>query len=357
MQRCASVSLLVALFMLCPRSSAGGLTAEVFANSVMRGTPVCTTSVANGFSASASSLCGHAHSAALLPGQYSIRLTGTLTAASASPQWYKITSTVGPTAMVRLWVDDHRLVDAWNPRSPPSPVPPAAPAGYSVVPSTNMPSEVGEFGGKGKVYGVGDDMSKCAVVCESLRAQGCVGWVYSAPSTCYMRRPAQGKSCPDSIVYAPLYAVYTRNASCTFPAGWKPAGKPPGPPGPPPAPDTPTTPGLSANVTLASSRPVFVRVDLRPMHAAHPVMLTLKWSSDPGAIPVQIPPAALAPTVSAEQQKRRALQEQASMGWNHWQRSSQLSLQALPQQFGVQLGVQHHDGTATYSQASKSQMI
>ena len=332
----------------------GGLTAEVFANSVMRGTPICTTIVQNGFSAAPRALCPRAAgSARLVPGQYSIRLTGTLTAAAPATRWYRVAATVGPTAMVRLWVDDHRLVDAWDPaaarRSPPSP-PPPPPPGYTVVPAANMPSNAGEFGGRGKVTGVKDNMAPCATACDSLRAEGCVGWVYaSAAGTCYMRRPAPGKSCPGSIVHAPSYAVYARNASCVFPAGWEPAGYKPPPPHTDP--DVPETPGLSSNVTLTSARPVFVRVDLRPMDAAEPVTLTLKWSSVPGATPVPVPAAALSPAVSDEQQKRRALQEQAATGWNHWQRSSQLAVQALPQQFGVQLSVQQPAGGAAYSGA------
>ena len=126
-----------------------GLTAQVYANSVMRGTPACTFTVQNGFKASAQSLCGPKHAAGLVPGQYSIRLTGMLTAAgaaSSAAQWHKFTSTVGPSAMVRLWVDDHRLVDAWDPKRHAAPGhAPAAPAGYSALQSTDMPASKNEF--------------------------------------------------------------------------------------------------------------------------------------------------------------------------------------------------------------------
>ena len=49
-------------------AAGGGLTAEVYANSVMRGVPVCAATVQNGFSLSAASLCGAAHAASLVPG-------------------------------------------------------------------------------------------------------------------------------------------------------------------------------------------------------------------------------------------------------------------------------------------------
>ena len=69
------VLIVAAALLACPlaAAAAGSLTAEVFANSVMRGTPVCTTTVANGFTATASSLCGPAHGASLVAGEYSIR--------------------------------------------------------------------------------------------------------------------------------------------------------------------------------------------------------------------------------------------------------------------------------------------
>jgi hypothetical protein len=93
-------------------AAASGLTAEIYANSVMRGTPACTMTVPNGWKAKTSTLCA---GTTLVPGEFSIRLTGTL-AAPGSPRWHNFTATVGTTAMVRLWVDDHRLVDAWHPR-------------------------------------------------------------------------------------------------------------------------------------------------------------------------------------------------------------------------------------------------
>jgi hypothetical protein len=91
------------------------LVEQIYANSVMRGTPVCRTVVPNGFRKAATALCGAANGGRLSPGEYSIRLTGTLSASSPQ-QWHNFSATVGPTALVRLWVDDHRLVDAWSPR-------------------------------------------------------------------------------------------------------------------------------------------------------------------------------------------------------------------------------------------------
>ena len=213
--------------------AASGLAAEVYANSVMRGVPTCTKTVGNGFSLDVASLCGPAHAAvSLVAGQYSIRLTGTLTTSAAAAKWYAFTSKVGPTSMVRLWIDDHRLVDAWDPNR------------HGHQPPT----------------------------------------------------------------------------------------------------DTPTTPGLMPNVTISSTRPVFVRVDLRPMNSTSPIEFTLNWSDEPGGALTPVPDSALSPAVSPVQQKRRHQQERASKGWNHWQRKSQVSIQSLPHQFGVALSVQNASG-------------
>ena len=208
--------------------SGSGLKVEVYANSVMRGTPVCTAVLPNGFRKDAASLCGAAGAGKLTPGEYSIRLTGTLSA--PGPQrWHNITATVGDTALVRLWVDDHRLVDAWSPRI------------------------------------AGDT-------------------------------------------------------------------------------DTPTTPGLLPNITMGSERPVFVRVDLRPMKADSPVQLALSWAAAPEAAPTLIPSELFKPQVSPQQAARRTLQEAAATGWNHWARRSQLAQIALPQQVGVELGIKNASG-------------
>eukprot|EP01052_Picozoa_sp_SAG31_P022936 SAG31_NODE_1852_length_7072_cov_12.649792_4_plen_521_part_00 len=115
---------------------------------------------------------------------------------------------------------------------------------------------------------------------------------------------------------------------------------------------------------MAAARPVFVRVDLRPM--AGPVEFTLSWTADPGSQPVAIPASALAPTVSTAQRRRRDLQESTATGWNHcriytlfyifiiyivhctgwshWQRHSQIAVQSLPHQFGISLSVQNASG-------------
>ena len=114
----------------------GGLTAEVYANSVMRGTPVCKAVLANGFRKDTASLCGAAGAGKLKPGEYSIRLTGTLSAPGPR-QWHRFSATVGQTALVRLWVDDHRLVDAWSPRTPGDTDTPATPG---LLPNVTMDS-------------------------------------------------------------------------------------------------------------------------------------------------------------------------------------------------------------------------
>jgi hypothetical protein len=123
-----------------------------------------------------------------------------------------------------------------------------------------MPDNAGEFNGSGKLVGP-ESLAECAARCDALERQGCVGWVYSpSANTCYMRKlqeGAAGGDCAAAIVPAPRYAVYTRNASCAFPPGWRPpGGGGGGGGGAAAAPDTPTTPGLLPNVTLSPDRPV-----------------------------------------------------------------------------------------------------
>jgi hypothetical protein len=100
---------------------------------------------------------------------------------------------------------------------------------------------------------------------------------------------------------------------------------------------SPSTPGLLPNVSLAISRPVFIRVDLRPW--SNRLAFRLDWTSSPDGTPAAIPPAALSPAVSPQQQQRRTLQERAATGWNQWVRSSNLAQVVLPQQVGVDLGI------------------
>lgn len=92
-----------------------GLKAEVYGNSVMRGTPKCVTTLPNGFSKSMDSLCDGV--AAEHVGIPSIRLTGTLTPPAAAATWYNFSAVVGEKAWVRLWIDDHRIVDQWSERA------------------------------------------------------------------------------------------------------------------------------------------------------------------------------------------------------------------------------------------------
>ena len=328
--------------------ASGGLTAEVFANSVMRGTPICKRTVPNGFSLQPEALCP-SWNGIFTPGEYSIRLTGTLSASGAA-RWHRFTTTVGPSAMVRLWVDDHRLVDAWEPRGGGSGggdhgvAAGAPPAGYALWSESNIPDNHNEFP-TGKIDSP-TSLEDCAKRCDELKSAGCIGFVAAErhatngiPATCYMRRlPSHAAGCSAAIQPAAAYAVYTRNSSCTFPAGWTPAGKHGS------SPDSPSTPALLPNVTMGSERPVFVRVDLRPMEREDPVTFSLGWTTDPTADTVPVPSSALSPTVSDAQAKRRKLQEAAGTGWSHWARRSQLAQIALPQQVGVQLGIRNASG-------------
>lgn len=351
--------LLAGLGAAAASGAATGLTAEIYANSVMRGAPVCTRVVPNGASfASPEELCP-GWNGIFMPGQLSIRLTGTLTAEGAA-KWHRFTTTVGPTALVRLWVDDHRIVDAWaRHRAASGALADAgaadvAPAGYALWEHANIPAQHSEFP-NGKVSNP-KSAQDCAARCDELKSS-CIGFVATpaegAPTACYMRKlvdPGTGAkaTCATAIKTAGTFSVYTRNSSCAFPQGWKPAG-PAIAPSPPVLPDSPATPALLPNVTMGSDRPVFIRVDLRPVidpddSTPTPITLALNYTTDPTAETTLIPNSALSPNVSTAQLKRRQLQETAGSGWNHWARRSQLDQIALPQQVGVQLGIQNASG-------------
>eukprot|EP00041_Stephanoeca_diplocostata_P027809 m.773154 g.773154 ORF g.773154 m.773154 type:complete len:245 (-) comp23249_c0_seq2:850-1584(-) len=101
---------------------ATGFTAEVFGNVVMRGTPRCKSVVPNGFVVkNLLDICtgdsGYKPShdtQPLDPLLTSIRLTGTLTPTTSDAQWHNFTVTTTESAWLRVWVDDHRIVDQWS---------------------------------------------------------------------------------------------------------------------------------------------------------------------------------------------------------------------------------------------------
>ena len=79
-----------------------------------RGIPRCNITLANGFSAALPSLCP-----ALLDqpvpssDSVSLRVTGSLTPSGQG--WRRFGVLTSPWAWLRLWVDDHRLIDEWSP--------------------------------------------------------------------------------------------------------------------------------------------------------------------------------------------------------------------------------------------------
>ena len=91
---------------------ASGLHAELFGNSVMRGAPRCNLTLTNSFNITLLAAC--AAMTGVQPEEVSMRITATLTAEQASSEWYRFAVGVGSSAWVRLWVDDHRLVDQWS---------------------------------------------------------------------------------------------------------------------------------------------------------------------------------------------------------------------------------------------------
>lgn len=91
-----------------------GLNVQFYANPVMRGSPVCTHTLANGFNVSLASICP---GSTLDPTLTSMRVTGTL-APPTGVDWKRFAMLTGASSWVRLWVDDHRIVDHWADNSP-----------------------------------------------------------------------------------------------------------------------------------------------------------------------------------------------------------------------------------------------
>ena len=91
------------------------LRVEVYANSVSRGVPRCNTTLPNdGAQRALRELCPALRDTPAA--SVSVRITGTLTAAAEQngSRWYRFGIRATSTTWTRLWVDDHRLVDAWG---------------------------------------------------------------------------------------------------------------------------------------------------------------------------------------------------------------------------------------------------
>ena len=100
---CAKAALAAtAAIIACTPGATATFTVEVFGNSVMRGTPRCTVTLANGFNMSLDSLCP-----AVAPlgaaGVASARVTGTL--AADADGWHRFAAQVDQLTWIRLWVD------------------------------------------------------------------------------------------------------------------------------------------------------------------------------------------------------------------------------------------------------------
>ena len=52
--------------------------------------------------------------AGVRPEEAALRITATLSSEEVADEWHCFGVIVGPLAWVRLWVDDHRLVDQWS---------------------------------------------------------------------------------------------------------------------------------------------------------------------------------------------------------------------------------------------------
>lgn len=203
------------------------LSVEVFANSVMRGEPRCRLNLSNEFNVSLADACEAMLNAE--PHQSSLRITATLTAPSSTIEWYRFGVGVGRLAWVRLWVDDHRIVDQWS--GPHEPIP--------------------------------------------------------------------------------------------------------------------TTPGLLPNVSLISTRPASIRLDMRPW--ASWAALNFTWQRSADDAPRAVPNASLTSNVSGPQRARRALQERTAFGWRPWARHSNTAQIALPQQVGLDFTVRDRTSGLVYS--------
>ena len=100
---CAKAALAAtAAIIACTPGATATLTVEVFGNSVMRGAPRCTVTLANGFNVSLDSLCP-AVAPLGVAGVASARVTGTLTADADG--WHRFAAQVDQLTWIRLWVD------------------------------------------------------------------------------------------------------------------------------------------------------------------------------------------------------------------------------------------------------------
>ena len=133
--------LLLAAIAAVTRVSAS-LRVEVYGNSVSRGTPRCNTTLPNdGATLQLRTFCP-----SLLgtpASSVSLRITGTLTAAQSGSKWYRFGIRATKSSWTRLWVDDHRLVDAWGDAAATATADLAMPVTPSLLPNVTLsPSRI-----------------------------------------------------------------------------------------------------------------------------------------------------------------------------------------------------------------------
>ena len=169
--------------------------------------------------------------ASVNPSAFSASWQGML---SATPGTSAIFSVETDAGYVRLWVDDHLLVDSSvTGGTSHDPVPEGA---YTKWPHTNIDD------GKGRgMKDVGGDCidcgstAKCIDKCEKLKDKGCVGFVAAqgngtSVTDCYMRKlDSQDKGMCEGAMQvgakADTYMTWTADDRCSFDPSWRPGGK------------------------------------------------------------------------------------------------------------------------------------
>jgi hypothetical protein len=287
----------------------------------------------------------------------SATLQGQLTVA---PQWAVFSVEADrPGAFVRLWVDDHLMLDeAVVPVTPaPAPTPPQPRCphpGGAALPSvphwkmwqgvdlpTSGTDDPHSMRGDGGDCTSGCSLASCVALCDKLRTKGCVGFV-TAPGSfkvCYMRKLQGSSDSCEKQLHTGEYDSYTRD-SCINNTSFCP----PGTPAPVPAP--PKIPGVAAYAIPVPFLPGLtyskVRVEITTAVIASPVSLTLKING------TAVPDHALSSTVAAPELKYHSERALAERGWNTWLSGDMLTHALLPH--GIAVSMALHAGSSSVSE-------
>ena len=312
---------------------------------------------------SAAPVAGLGEASARLGSFQSATLQGQLT---TKPQWTVFSVEADhPGAYVRLWVDDHLMLDeAIVPAGPaPSPAGPpgcAHPGGTPVRRGTShwgrwthwklwqgvdLPTQGTDdphsMRGDGGDCTSGCSLESCVALCDKLQAKGCVGFTTSPGSfeVCYMRKLSSvgGDSCEKQL-HTGHYDSYTRDSCINSTTFCPHAGTPSPSPAPPPE-----LPGVAAYSIPVPFLPGFayskLRMEVTTAAVASPITLTLKMNG------TAVPNSALVSTVAAPELKYHSERALAERGWNTWLSGDMLTHALLPH--GIAVSMALHAGNSS----------